>query len=222
MRRMRVTCSAMPPRMVTAPPLSPVPAPRGTTGTLCLDAIFITSATCCVFDASTTASGLAPAMEPSRSKMRRSLAASITDSRPTARRSSSTTGLASGILERLETARHGPGEARRFGGPRTHDQEAEPLVDLVVGRHAVAPLEDRFLDAVVRRDLDRVPDRQAVRRHDMVRLVHLAIDGKAHRLRLGRGAQPRRLARDVGHQVHSKLETDGKRKAEGGGRARDG
>src|SRR5258708_5500326 len=32
MRRMRVTCRAMPPCIVTAPPESPVPAPRGTTG----------------------------------------------------------------------------------------------------------------------------------------------------------------------------------------------
>src|SRR5437868_1023357 len=109
MRRMRVTCSAMPPRIVTAPPDRPVPAPRGTTGMRCLPAILITSDTCCVVEA----------------------------------------------------------------------------------------LENRLLDSVVRRDLDREPDRKAVGGDCVMGFVHLAVDGQAERLRLCRGAQAGRLALDV-------------------------
>src|SRR5437879_11819261 len=40
----------------------------------------------------------------------------------------------------------------------------------------------------------------------MLCLVHLAIDGKSHRPRFGRGAESCRLALDVGHEVQLKLE----------------
>ncbi len=95
---MRVTCRAMPPRMVTAPPDSPVPAPRSTTGMRCLAATLITAETSAVFAGRTTASGTAPSIDASRSKMRRSLLESMTCSRPTARRTSSRTAFSSGML----------------------------------------------------------------------------------------------------------------------------
>ena len=95
---MRVTCSAIPPRIVTAPPESPVPAPRGTTGMRFFAATLITADTSEVVAGRTTASGIAPSMEASRSKMRRSLVESMTCSRPTARRSSSRTDVGSVML----------------------------------------------------------------------------------------------------------------------------
>src|SRR5450759_5562660 len=160
MRRMRVTCRAMPPRIVTAPPESPVPAPRGTTGILCLAATLITPATCSVVEGRTTASGRAPSIEASRSKMRRSLAESMTDSRPTIRRSSSTTELGNGIrraapragaaLESFEPSRHGAGKAGRLDGLGADDEKVEPEPAFLVGGYAVRALEDRFLDAAVR------------------------------------------------------------------------
>src|SRR2546423_7454143 len=197
MRRMRVTCSAMPPRMVTAPPDRPVPAPRGTTGMRCLAAILITSDTCCVLDASTTASGMAPSIEPSRSKLRSSWWDAIAASRPTAGRSSWATDSGRGILKRLETARHRAWDAAGLGRLKADDEQGEPAPAFFIGRRAVEALENGLLDSVVRRDLDREPDRKAVGGDCVMGLVHLAVDGQAERLRLCRGAQAGRLALDV-------------------------
>src|SRR5437868_4308402 len=197
MRRIRVTCRAIPPRMVTAPPDRPVPAPRGTTGMRCLAAILITSETCCVFEASTTASGMAPSIEPSRSKMRRSFWDEITASRPTARRSSSAIDSGSGILKRLETTRHRARDAAGLARLRADDEDAEPAPAFFIGRCAIHALENDLLDAVVRRDLDREPDRKAVRGDRVMGLVYPAVDRQAERLRLGRGAQAGSLALDV-------------------------
>src|SRR5712691_2075604 len=147
----------MPPRIVTAPPDRPVPAPRGTTGMLLRAATLITSATWSVLEASTTASGRAPSIEASRSKMRRSLAESTTASWPTMRRSSSATALGS-TFEDLKAARHRAGKARRLIGVPVDDQHVEPGTAFFVRWHSVGALEDRLLDPVVRRDLDRVPD----------------------------------------------------------------
>src|SRR5258705_13396675 len=163
----------MPPLMVTAPPERPVPAPRGTIGMRCFAATLTTDATSFVVAGRTIASGTAPSMEASRSKMRRSFGLSITWSRPTMRRSSSTTlvgramsgerGLAVGAaIERLESARH---RARQAGGLdrlRAHDQKPQPALALLVARHVVVALENRLLDAAVGRDLDREPHRKAV------------------------------------------------------------
>src|SRR5205823_1427690 len=195
MRRIRVTWSAMPPRIVTAPPDNPVPAPRGTTGMLCLAAIFITAETCSVVEARTTASGMAPSMEPSRSKMRRSLGETMTASSPATRRNSSATDLGS-ILEDLETAGRRTRKAWRLRRGRADDEPVEPGTAFLVRGHAVGALEDRLLDAAVWRDLDRVPDREAVRGHGVVRLVDLAVDRKAKRFRLRGGAQAGGLALD--------------------------
>src|SRR5690349_16307164 len=206
MRRMRVTWSAMPPLIVTAPPESPVPAPRGTTGTPCLAATLMTSATCRVLDASTTASGVAPSMDASRSKIRRSLRESITASRPATRRSSSATDSGSGmVLESLEPACQRAGYAWRLDSLSADDEQREPAPAFLVGGHAVGPLEDRFLDAAVRRELDRVPDRQAVGRHRVMRLVDFAVDGQAEGPRVGRGAQPCSLGLHAHRQVQLKL-----------------
>ena len=207
----------MPPCMVTAPPESPVPAPRGTTGMWCLAATLITPATSSVVEARTTASGRAPSIEASRSKMRRSLAESITDSRPTIRRSSSTTECGRairpaaprvrGCARTLRTyASSTPGMPGASTAVSADDEQVEPPAAFLVGRHAVHALEDRLLDAAVRRDLDRVPDRQAIRGDDMVGLVDATVHRQSHRLRLGRGAQSRRDGCDVIHRVQLKLD----------------
>src|SRR5438046_8025326 len=114
-------------------------------------------------------------MEPSRSKMRRSFADSITDSRPTIRRSCSETDSGS-TVEHLETTRGRAREGGRLGGLRADDQQFQPGPDLIVGGHAVVAFEYCFLDAGVGRDLDREPDRKSVRRRRVVRLVDLAVD----------------------------------------------
>ena len=56
---MRVITTATPPRIGTAPPASPVPEPRGTTGTRCRLAIATAAATSSALPGSTTASGSA-------------------------------------------------------------------------------------------------------------------------------------------------------------------
>src|SRR5438067_6930662 len=220
MRRMRVTWRPMPPRMVTAPPESPVPAPRGTTGILCFAATFMTRATCSVVEARTTASGTAPSIDPSRSKMRRSFAESMTDSRPTIRRSSATTASGS-TLEDLETTGRRAWKARSLCRPGADDGPVEPGTAFVVRRDAVLTLEHRLLDAAVGRDLDGVPDGEAVGSDGVMRLVDSAIDREPHRLRLRGGAQPGSFARDVHEQLQFKLELDD-RPAASRSRPRDG
>src|SRR5690242_8861427 len=109
------------------------------------------------------------------------------------------------VLEGLEAPCHRARKAWRLVRRRAHDQQVEPPPALVVGGHAVFALEDRLLDPAVRRDLDRVPDREPVGRHDMVRLVDAAVDRESQRPGLGGRAQPRRLARDVDHEAQLKL-----------------
>src|SRR6266700_3087125 len=188
MRRILVNWSAMPPRIVTAPPERPVPAPRGTTGIRFLAATLTTPATCSVDDGRTTASGTAPSIEPSRSKIRSS-----------ARTESGTT------LEDLETPGRRARKARGFRGHGADDQQVQPALAFLVGGHPVGALEDRLLDSRVRRHLDRVPHGKAVVGHGMMRLVDLPIDRQAHRLCLRGGAQSFGLRRDVGHKVQLKL-----------------
>ena len=54
----------MPPASGTAPPLRPLPAPRGVTGMRSRLAIFIMSETCWVVEGLTTASGMCPQTRP--------------------------------------------------------------------------------------------------------------------------------------------------------------
>src|SRR6185312_11213520 len=179
--------------MVTAPPESPVPAPRGTIGMRCLAATLTADATSFVLAGRTMASGSAPSMDASRSKMRRSLGESMTWSRPTMRRSSSITPAGSGMsgerclairaaVESLEPARHRAGQPGRFDRLCADDQEAQPALALIVGWHAVHTLEDRLLDAAVGRHLDREPHRKAIVGDRVVGLVDLPVDRQLHRL----------------------------------------
>ena len=62
----------MPPSSATAPPLSPVPAPRATTGSPCLWAVASTRETSSVDLGRTTSWGMALSTEPSYSKTIRS------------------------------------------------------------------------------------------------------------------------------------------------------
>src|SRR5579864_7344831 len=115
--------------------------------------------------------------------------------------------LAVGVaLEGFETARRRTGQARRLGRLSADDQKVKPAAALFIGRHAVAALEDRLLDSAVRRDLDRVPDREAVVGNEVVALVDAAVDRQPHGPGLGRGAQPLRFGFDVGQQAQLKLE----------------
>ena len=109
-------------------------------------------------------------------------------------------------LERFESSRHRARQPGRFDRVRTDDELVEPLPAFVVAGHSIRALEDRFLDAAVRRDLDRVPDRKAVGRDGMVRLIDAPIDGQSHRLRLGRRPQSRCDRPHLLHQVQLKLE----------------
>src|SRR5437764_12437594 len=104
-------------------------------------------------------------------------------------------------LERLEAARHRAWKARRLGGFGADDKEVEPWSAFLIRWHAVASLEDRLLDAAVRRDLDRVPDRKAVGGHRVMRLVDLPIDWKSQGPGFGGGAEPSRFLCDAGHEV---------------------
>src|SRR5438874_2635163 len=119
------------------------------------------------------------------------------------------------VFEGFEAARHRAGEARRFAPMGSDDQELDPAPAFLIGGHAVAALEDRLLDPAVRRDLDRVPDRQAVWCHRVMRFVDLAIDRQPQRFGFGRRAQPRRLAINIGQEVQLKLEPmTGRRRVE--------
>src|SRR5438067_4050648 len=119
------------------------------------------------------------------------------------------------VFEGFEAARHRAGEARRFAPMGSDDQELDPAAAFLIGGHAVAALEDRLLDPAVRRDLDRVPDRQAVWCHRVMRFVDLAIDRQPQRFGFGRRAQPRRLALNIGQEVQLKLEPmTGRRRVE--------
>src|SRR5216683_1065625 len=87
--------------------------------------------------------------------------------------------LALGIaLEELETTCHGPRHARRLDRLAARDEEGQPTIAFLITWHAVGALEHGFLDAAVRRDLDRVPDGQAVGRDVVMRLVDAPVDGQ--------------------------------------------
>ena len=64
---MREVATTMPPQRAMAPPLSPVPAPRATTGTPCFSADWTMAWTWAVESGKTTASGRARSTEPSYS-----------------------------------------------------------------------------------------------------------------------------------------------------------
>ncbi len=57
----------MPPWTGTADPASPLPAPRGVTGILYFDAIFMTAETCSVLSTRITTSGMWPKSCPASS-----------------------------------------------------------------------------------------------------------------------------------------------------------
>jgi uroporphyrinogen decarboxylase len=77
---------------------------------------------------------------------------------------------------------------------------------LLVGGHAVRALEDGFLDAAVRRDLDGVPDGEAVWGDGVVSLVHPPVHWEPHGLSFGRGPQPGSGRPDVVHRFEFKLD----------------
>ncbi len=76
----------------------------------------------------------------------------------------------------------------------------------LIARHAVGALEHGFLDAAVRRDLDRVPDGEAVSRDVVMGLVDAPVDRQLHRLRLSGGAQAGCLGVDGRHRCQLKLD----------------
>src|SRR5712692_9583993 len=95
----------------------------------------------------------------------------------------------------------------RFRCVGPDDQKREPAVAFLIGRHAIRALEDRLLDPAVRRDLDRVPNRQPVLGHSVMALVNAAVDGEFHRALLRGGSQACGLDRDlIAHGVQLKLE----------------
>src|SRR4029077_17175370 len=106
--------------------------------------------------------------------------------------------------------------AWRLGRFGADDQKGEPAIALLVGRHAIGALEDCLLDPAVRRDLDRVPDRQPVLGLDVMALVDATVDGESHRSRLRGRPQACGLGRDlVAHGVQLKLEPmDGRKRVE--------
>src|SRR5438477_320160 len=109
-------------------------------------------------------------------------------------------------LEGLEATGHGAWKARRFIRIGANHQQPQPSAALLIRWHPVRALEHCLLDAAVGRDLDRVPDRQPVGRHRVMRLVDLSIDRQPERPGLGSGAQPRRLALHVHLEAQLKLE----------------
>src|SRR4051812_25509094 len=86
---MRVMAIRTPPTAATAPPLSPVPAPRGTTGRSYLRATLTAAATSWAELGKTTTCGWPFSIVPSYSKTMRSLASLITLRLPSAASSSS-------------------------------------------------------------------------------------------------------------------------------------
>src|SRR5581483_11684206 len=91
MRVMRVRATTTPPTAATAPPLRPVPAPRGITGTSKRWATRTAAATCSVDSGKTTACGSPRSIVPSYSKAISSSGVEMTRSRPSPRSSSRTT-----------------------------------------------------------------------------------------------------------------------------------
>src|ERR1700687_398066 len=82
----------------------------------------------------------------------------------------------------FEASRRRPRQAWCLSGPSADDEEVEPSLALFVGGHGVHSLEDDFLDAAVRRDLDGVPDRQAVRGDLVMRFIDAPVHRQPHRL----------------------------------------
>ena len=117
-------------------------------------------------------------------------------------------------LEGFEPSLHRSRQTRCLGGLRAGDEEPEPPPALLVRGHTIGALEDRLLDTTVGRDLDREPDGQSVRRHDVVVLVNAPVYGQSHGLCLGGAAEPSGLSLDV-HPVQLKLEgMDGRERVE--------
>lgn len=89
---------------------------------------------------------------------------------------------------------------------RADYEQAEPPLALLVRGHSVRALEDRFLDSIVGRHLDRVPDRQTVGGYGVVRFVDPPVDRQAKRFGLRGGAQSRSFGFDVHQQDQLKLD----------------
>src|SRR4029077_19715473 len=110
--------------------------------------------------------------------------------------------LALGVaLEGLEAAGRRTRHAGRLDRLGADNEERQPAAAFVVGGRPVRALEDDLLDPAVRRDLDRVPDRQGVVGDDVMRFVDAPVHGQLDVPGLRRRPRPRRLLLDGAHRV---------------------